>query len=161
MGSAVGFVVSSLVIIIERSMRRISTRNLSAAVFGLLFGIFMAWIMTGVLKLIPMDENINVSLQITMILIFCYLGMTIAIRGKDEFNIIIPYVKFANIGIAPYKYRVGAEYLAHTSNQMIQYTYCRLPIVAPDFVAGHSPHVLGYVSDDVTAIRAAMTSANA
>jgi uncharacterized protein YacL len=97
-GSASGLLLSLIVIIIEGSMRRISTRNLSAAVFGLLFGIFMARLMSGVLKLIPMDDNIYVSLQISMVLIFCYLGMTIAIRGKDEFNIIIPYVKFARQG---------------------------------------------------------------
>jgi len=34
------------------------------------------------------------SFQIILTLIFCYLGMIIAMRGKDEFNLIIPYVKF-------------------------------------------------------------------
>lgn len=97
-GAAVGFISSAIVILTERSMRRISTRNLSAAVFGLLFGIFMAGIMSGILKLIPMDANTYVALQMGMLLVFCYLGMTIAIRGKDEFNIIIPYVKFARQG---------------------------------------------------------------
>jgi uncharacterized protein YacL len=41
-----------------------------------------------------MDIKLFASLQIVMILIFCYLGMVIAMRGKDEFNLIIPYVKF-------------------------------------------------------------------
>ncbi|MFA6078882.1 MAG: PIN domain-containing protein, partial [Candidatus Omnitrophota bacterium] len=67
---------------------------LSAAVFGLFFGFFMAWILTSVLKLIPMDIKLFSSIQIVMILILCYLGMAIAMRGKDEFNLIIPYVKF-------------------------------------------------------------------
>ena len=30
-----------------------------------------------------------------MTFIFCYLGMIMAIRGKDEFNIIIPYVRLS------------------------------------------------------------------
>jgi uncharacterized protein YacL len=54
----------------------------------------MAWILTGVLKLIPMSIEMFSSLQIALILVFCYLGMVIAMRGKDEFNLIIPYVKF-------------------------------------------------------------------
>jgi len=54
----------------------------------------MAWLLTLVLKLIPMDPNLFSSLQIIFILIFCYLGTVISVRGKDEFNLIIPYVKF-------------------------------------------------------------------
>lgn len=93
-GAATGFVVSLIIILIEIGMRRFSIRNLSAAVFGLVFGFFMAWIITNVIKLVPMSIELFSSLQITLILIFCYLGMIIAMRGKDEFNLIIPYVKF-------------------------------------------------------------------
>jgi uncharacterized protein YacL len=42
-----------------------------------------------------MDINLFSSIQIILILVFCYLGMVIAMRGKDEFNIIIPYLKFS------------------------------------------------------------------
>lgn len=94
MGATMGFVSAVVVIFIELVMRRFSIRNLSAAVFGLIFGFFMAWIVTGVLRLIPMSVELFSSLQIILILIFCYLGMIIAMRGKDEFNLIIPYVKF-------------------------------------------------------------------
>ena len=94
-GAICGFIGSVVIVILEVGMRRLSIRNLSAAVFGLIFGFFMAWILTSVLKLIPMDIKLFSSIQITLILIFCYLGMIIAMRGKDEFNLIIPYVKFA------------------------------------------------------------------
>ena len=88
MGGALG------IIFLEIGMRRASIRNLSAAVFGLVFGFFMAWLITNVLRLIPMDPRVFMSLQMALILIFCYLGMVIAMRGKDEFNLIVPYVKF-------------------------------------------------------------------
>jgi len=94
MGALSGCLGSVLVIMMEMGMRRFSVRNLSAAVFGLVFGFFMAWILTSVLKLIPMSIEMFSSLQIILILVFCYLGMIIAMRGKDEFNLIIPYVKF-------------------------------------------------------------------
>lgn len=93
-GGIFGFLGSSTIILLEVGMRRFSIRNLSAAVFGLIFGFFMAWILTSVLKLIPMSAELFSSLQIILILIFCYLGMVIAMRGKDEFNLIVPYVKF-------------------------------------------------------------------
>jgi len=93
-GSIIGFFGSIAIILVELGMRRFSIRNLSAAVFGLVFGFFMAWIITSVLKLIPMSIELFSSFQIMAILIFCYLGMIIAMRGKDEFNLIIPYVKF-------------------------------------------------------------------
>lgn len=93
-GAITGLISSGFIVVIEVAMRRFSVRNLSAAVFGLIFGFFMAWILTSVLKLIPMSIELFSSLQIILILIFCYLGMVIAMRGKDEFNLIIPYVKF-------------------------------------------------------------------
>ena len=93
-GVVAGFLGSAVIILVEMGMRRFSIRNLSAAVFGLLFGFFMAWVLTGVIKLVPMSIQMFSSIQIILILIFCYLGMIIAMRGKDEFNLIIPYVKF-------------------------------------------------------------------
>lgn len=94
-GAACGLSISIFIIILEVTLRRVSIRNLSAAVFGLIFGLFMGWIVTSIIKLIPMDDRLFFALQLSLILIFSYLGMVIAIRGKDEFNLIIPYVKFA------------------------------------------------------------------
>jgi len=93
-GAFIGFLMSMLIVILEIAMRRFSIRNLSAAVFGLVFGFFMAWLLTSVIKLIPMSIELFSAIQIILILVFCYLGMIIAMRGKDEFNLIIPYVKF-------------------------------------------------------------------
>ena len=93
-GAVVGLLAAGSLIAIEVFIRKVSIRNLSAGLVGLVFGIFMSWILTTVLKLIPMSQEIFLSLQIILTLIFCYLGMTIALRGKDEFSLIIPYVKF-------------------------------------------------------------------
>ncbi|MGB2706305.1 MAG: PIN domain-containing protein [Candidatus Omnitrophota bacterium] len=94
LGAAAGFFISIIIILVEIHLRRFSMRNLSAAVFGLIFGFFMAWILMFVARLIPMNEAIYSSLNIIFILIFCYLGMVIAMKGKDEFNLIIPYIRF-------------------------------------------------------------------
>jgi len=94
-GTGIGFLSAAIVIVLEVSLKRVSVRNLSAALFGLVFGFFMAWLLTLVVRLIPMEPDMYASISIVLILIFCYLGMVIAMRGKDEFNLIIPYVRFA------------------------------------------------------------------
>ena len=95
-GGIIGFFASALIILLEVRLQKTSMRNLSAAVFGLIFGFFMAWILTLVIRLIPMDPRIYSALNIAFILIFCYLGMVIAMKGKDEFNLIIPYIRFTS-----------------------------------------------------------------
>ena len=93
-GAVIGLASSLFLIIFESQMRKYSMRNLSASVFGLIFGFFMAWVVSLIATLIPMDENLYVSLRIVFVLVFCYLGMAITLRGKDDFNIVVPYVRF-------------------------------------------------------------------
>ncbi|MDO8730335.1 MAG: hypothetical protein Q7J69_04035, partial [Candidatus Omnitrophota bacterium] len=70
------------------------TRGLSAAVFGLLFGLVMARLILSTLDLVPVGPELGVPIRSALVVIFSYFGMAIALRGRDEFNIIIPYVKF-------------------------------------------------------------------
>ena len=94
-GAFFGLLATGLLIVVEYKLGNVSLRNLSAAAFGIIFGFFMAWMLTLILKLIPMDEIFYSVFQIIFTLIFCYLGMTISIKGKDEFNLVIPYVRFS------------------------------------------------------------------
>ena len=94
LGATIGLLAGILLIAGEIFLRKISIRNLSAGLFGLVFGIFMSWILSTVIKLIPMNQEIYLSIQMILTLIFCYLGMAIGLRGKDEFSLIIPYIKF-------------------------------------------------------------------
>lgn len=94
LGALFGFLGSSFIVFLEWGMRRVSVRGLSAAVFGLVFGLIIAKLLNDVLSLIPLEKTIASYLKLITIIIFCYLGMVIAMRGRDEFNLIIPYVKF-------------------------------------------------------------------
>jgi len=94
-GALLGFLVAVLIIILEFTMRKVSVRGLSSAVFGLLFGMIMAKLVSDTIALISMDQNLVYSLRVILTLVFCYLGMIMAMRGRDEFNIIVPYVKFS------------------------------------------------------------------
>jgi len=92
-GIGLGILMALFIIMLEISTKKVSIKGLSSAVFGIVFGILFAWLIIGVLRLVPMDDELRSILHGMLIIIFSYLGMILAMRGKDEFNIIIPYVK--------------------------------------------------------------------
>jgi uncharacterized protein YacL len=92
-GILVGVSFGLLLIILEIGMRKVSVRGLSSAVFGLLLGLIMAKLVTDAFSLAPISSAGLSFVRVTVTLVFCYLGMVIGLRGKDEFNIIIPYVR--------------------------------------------------------------------
>ncbi len=94
-GSALGAVFALLLILLEVALKKVSTRGLSAAVFGLLFGLIMARLVLSTLDMLPTAIEISSPIRTVIAVIFCYFGMAIALRGRDDFNIIIPYVKFS------------------------------------------------------------------
>ena len=94
-GAGAGFLLSLLIISLEVALRKISTRGLSATVFGLLFGLLMARLVVTTIDLVPVGHEWVNSLKAAVVVIFCYFGMVIALRGRDEFNVIIPYVRLA------------------------------------------------------------------
>jgi uncharacterized protein YacL len=51
--------------------------------------------LTGAIDLIPdVDPVFASSLKLVLVLILAYFGMIFAMRGRDEFNLIVPYIKF-------------------------------------------------------------------
>lgn len=79
--------------------------------------------------------------------------------GELPFAETIPYLKHADLGLATRSYAPGAESLTD-SLKIIQYTYCRLPIVAPEFLRCPRSHVYYYAPGRcetmVSAVRAAL-----
>ncbi len=80
--------------LVERNARSVSVRGLSSMVFGLLLGLFMAKLLSDVLVLLPLSISVQSVARLTLTIVFSYLGAVMALRGKDEFNLIIPYVRF-------------------------------------------------------------------
>lgn len=92
-GILIGGAAASILIIIEMGMRKISVTGLSSAVFGLILGLIMAKLVGDAFSLTPIGADTLSTIRVSLTLVFCYLGMVMALRGKDEFNIIIPYVR--------------------------------------------------------------------
>lgn len=98
LGMFIGFLAALSIVMLEAAISKVSVRGLSSAVFGLLFGLLMSKIVSDSIALLPMYEAAISSLRVIITLTFCYLGMVIALRGKDEFNVIVPYVRFERQG---------------------------------------------------------------
>lgn len=94
-GALLGGFSGLIIIFLEIGIRRVSLRGLSSAVFGLILGVIMSKLFSDVLILLRVEPEVLSLVRTTMTLILCYLCMVIAMRGRDEFNIIIPYVRFS------------------------------------------------------------------
>jgi uncharacterized protein YacL len=96
-GQIIASVVSAflgiIIILSEMFMRRVSLRGLSSSVFGLILGLIMAKLVGDAFSLVPLSSSVISLIRVALTLIFCYLGFVVGLRGKDEFNIIIPYVR--------------------------------------------------------------------
>lgn len=82
----------------------------------------------------------------------------VAAHPERPFEEIVPYLKHADVGLQTRAYSPGAEALTD-SLKMHQYTYCRLPIVAPEFLRHDRKHVFYYRPGDDASIRQALNDA--
>lgn len=92
-GVGVGAGAALFLIFLEIGMRKVSVSGLSSAVFGLILGLIMSKLIGDAFSLATIPADTLAQIRVTLTLVFCYLGMVMALRGKDEFNIIIPYVR--------------------------------------------------------------------
>jgi len=92
----IGAAAGILLVLVEAAIHRVgrvSVRGFSAAVFGLLFGLLMAKMVSDAISLVPLDAGAMATVRVSLTWVFCYLGMALALRGRDEFNVIIPYLR--------------------------------------------------------------------
>jgi uncharacterized protein YacL len=94
-----GLGFGGLIIALDMLLRNMTIRSFSAGTFGLMIGIFCAWLITN----IPWAENVGTRsnwVQLGLYLALGYLGTALALRSnRQEFSLIIPYVRFRNEGI--------------------------------------------------------------
>jgi 2-beta-glucuronyltransferase len=77
----------------------------------------------------------------------------VVIYGERDFESIVPYIRHADIGLAPYRLTADEIYLAESSLKLSQYSYCRLPILLPDLIPFTRANAIRYRLDGETAWR--------
>jgi uncharacterized protein YacL len=95
-GAALGAVFGFVMVLFDRLLKGFSLRAFSSATFGLLIGLLFAKLLIASEVLRYQSDVIQWTVGLIVYTAFAYLGMMLAMRSnRDEFSLIIPYVRFA------------------------------------------------------------------
>lgn len=101
---SVGMSMAALVILTDVLLKGFSLRGLSAITFGLAAGSLIAWLLASSPLFEPLEndpefaETLFLS-RLVLYVVTLYLATVVALRGKDEFNLVIPYVRFDALNV--------------------------------------------------------------
>ncbi|MGE9292496.1 MAG: PIN/TRAM domain-containing protein [Puniceicoccales bacterium] len=89
-----GALLGALTILVDIFLKGFSLRGLTALTFGLGMGALIA-LLISISPLFEQGDPETIFLvRLSLYIISMYLGAVIALRGRDEFNLVIPYVRF-------------------------------------------------------------------
>src|ERR1043166_2547063 len=95
-GLIVGVAGGLLIILADRLLKGFSLRAFSSATFGLLLGLIFGNLLLASDILHYQSETVQWMARLIVYSAFGYLGMMLAMRSnRDEFSLIIPYVRFS------------------------------------------------------------------
>src|ERR1700759_3485872 len=95
-GLVLGLALGLAIVLIDRLLKGFSLRAFSSATFGLLLGLLFDNLLLASDVLHYQPETIQWLARLIVYGTFAYLGMMLAMRSnRDEFSLIIPYVRFA------------------------------------------------------------------
>lgn len=95
-GLLIGIVFGLVLVLIDRLLKGFSLRAFSSATLGLLLGLFFANLLLDSQVLKYQSEFTQWTARLVVYCAFGYLGTMLAMRSnRDEFSLIIPYVRFA------------------------------------------------------------------
>lgn len=93
-GLFIGFLLGALVVLVDMLLKGFSLRGLSAVTFGIAVGALIAHLIGTSPLLEHGDAAMLYMVRVGLFVVCPYLATVIALRGKDEFNLVIPYVRF-------------------------------------------------------------------
>jgi uncharacterized protein YacL len=94
-GLVLGVAAGLIIILADRLLKGFSLRAFSSATFGLLLGLIFGNLLLASDVLHYQSETIQWMSRLIVYSAFGYLGMMLAMRSnRDEFSLIIPYVRF-------------------------------------------------------------------
>ncbi len=100
LGAAVGTAFGLLIVLVDRMLKGITLRVFSSATVGLFLGFVFARLLLASNFLRPASEDVQWLCGLVAYATCAYFGMMLAIRSnRDEFALIIPYVRFRETGI--------------------------------------------------------------
>jgi uncharacterized protein YacL len=99
-GGLWGLVFSLAVVLADRMLKGFSLRIFSAATFGLLLGLLASRLLIASDMLLYVSEQNRWIISLAVYATMGYLGTMLAVRSnRDEFSLIIPYVRFRRTAV--------------------------------------------------------------
>ncbi len=92
--TVIGLLLGVLVVLVDVLLKGFSLRGLSAITFGLAMGALISFLIGSSPLFASGDPQTVYLVRLALFIICAYLCSVIALRGKDEFNLVIPYVRF-------------------------------------------------------------------
>jgi uncharacterized protein YacL len=143
-GASIGAFFASVFIAVDILARNWSFRNFSSGTFGLMVGLFCAWLITRIdLGTIPIFSESNPFgtelrgvLELGLYLALGFLGSSLALRSnREEFSFIIPYVRFRREAIEEQPTMLDSNILIDGRIlKLVKTGFLRGPFVVPRFV---------------------------
>ncbi len=135
-GVIAGLIFGLLVVLSDRLLKGVTLRTFSSATFGLLLGLFFSWLLLASNVLRNANEDTQWVVGLLVYSMFGYLGMMLAIRsGRDEFSLIIPYVRFRQSSVQDIPLIVDSNILIDGRLQRLRKTgFIGTAIIVPRFV---------------------------
>ena len=97
-GASIGLFLGFLVLLIDAFFKRFTVRNILSILLGIGLGLLVHRLFMGVAGYAAIPEEIRHQLGIISAVMFSYLGAVTLLRGQDEFNLLIPFVKLEGKG---------------------------------------------------------------
>lgn len=92
----IGLLIGLLVVLVDLMLKGFSLRGLSALTFGIAVGSLIAHLVGSSPLLEQGDPAVVYLVRLGLFIVCPYLATVIALRGKDEFNLVIPYMRFVS-----------------------------------------------------------------
>ena len=99
LGILLGFIIGTIIVLIEVSSKKFSIRHFSAAVIGMALGALAFYVVRAIIDNALPDtlfgnpdsvENIKSAIFIFTIMVCTYLGVALALKGAKHFNLLLP-----------------------------------------------------------------------
>ncbi|GHB99653.1 PIN/TRAM domain-containing protein [Cerasicoccus arenae] len=90
----VGVLLGALTVLVDVLLKGFSLRGLTAITFGLGMGVLISFLISTSPLLENGDAEVLYLVRLSLFVVCMYLGSVIALRGRDDFNLVIPYMRF-------------------------------------------------------------------
>jgi 2-beta-glucuronyltransferase len=74
----------------------------------------------------------------------------VRVYGEQAFETVAPFIRHADIGLAPYRLTTDDVYLAESSLKLLQYSHCLLPVILPEVIPVRRGNEITYRPGEAT-----------